>query len=413
MTREGLEQTRTAVPGLLVVVIGHGDPPPTNKFRWCTDRLRIAPVRRALDAIGGGDCPVLLGVRLGESKERDRTLARHRRDRYFFRQQGHESATIFSPMIDYTLQDVWATLARIASPASVLASRFSALYRDVSGECPIVRDPRGTPCGTGRFGCWTCTVVRQDRAVTSMVAEGCVRWTPSRGSDRDEVAMLRVGIEVDLDVPATRNDAEPTAAGVIQPGRHQAAGDAPAPLGRRDVGAEEFEHALTCGCVREQRGAARKTDGEAVGALVVLDRLHRLAPPAEESGMYPRPRSAAATHPGYCSTMQTISSESDIDAALAAPLAVLYKHSPICPTSGMAYDEIRELRRMLQDVPIYVVDVIRSRPLSRYIADRIGITHQSPQVIILQAGVPRWHGSHFDIGAAALAARLELLRSSA
>ncbi len=178
VTREGLEPTRIAVPGLLVAVIGRGYPPPTNKFRWCTDRLRIAPVRRALDAIGGGDCTVLLGVRLGESKERDRTLARHRRDRYFFRQQGHESATIFSPMIGYTLQDVWATLARIASPVSVLASRFSALYRDASGECPIVRDPRGTPCGTGRFGCWTCTVVRQDRAVTSMVAEGHASLEP-------------------------------------------------------------------------------------------------------------------------------------------------------------------------------------------------------------------------------------------
>lgn len=111
--------------------------------------------------------------------------------------------------------------------------------------------------------------------------------------------------------------------------------------------------------------------------------------------------------------MLTLSSEADVDDALAAPLAVLYKHSPICPTSGMAYEEIRELVRLRQDVPIYMVDVIRSRPLSRHIAERIGITHQSPQAIILQEGVPRWHGSHFDIGAEAIAARLQLLREPA
>lgn len=110
--------------------------------------------------------------------------------------------------------------------------------------------------------------------------------------------------------------------------------------------------------------------------------------------------------------MQKLSSEADVDAALSAPLAVLYKHSPICPTSGMAYEEMRALRRLLHDVPIYIVDVVRCRPLSRRIAERIGVTHASPQAIILQAGVPRWHGSHFDIAAAALASRLELLRDA-
>src|SRR5687767_13455325 len=31
-----------------VRVIGRGYPPPTNKFRWCTDKLRINPVRRVV-----------------------------------------------------------------------------------------------------------------------------------------------------------------------------------------------------------------------------------------------------------------------------------------------------------------------------------------------------------------------------
>src|ERR671916_12707 len=109
--------------------------------------------------------------------------------------------------------------------------------------------------------------------------------------------------------------------------------------------------------------------------------------------------------------MQKIATEADVANVLAEPLAVVYKHSPICPTSGIAYEEIRSLRRLQQDVPVYMVDVINSRPLSRYIAERIGVVHASPQAIILRAGVPAWHGSHFDLRAEAIARRLESLKA--
>jgi len=109
--------------------------------------------------------------------------------------------------------------------------------------------------------------------------------------------------------------------------------------------------------------------------------------------------------------MRKISTEADVAAALSEPLAVLYKHSPICPTSGIAYDEMRSLRHLHRDVPVYLVDVVRSRPLSRYIADRIGVVHASPQAIILRGGVPAWHGSHFDLSAELIARRLASLKS--
>ena len=109
--------------------------------------------------------------------------------------------------------------------------------------------------------------------------------------------------------------------------------------------------------------------------------------------------------------MLKLSSEADVATALAEPLAVLYKHSPICPTSSIAYQEIRSLRRLQEDVPVYLVDVIQSRPLSRYIADMLGVVHASPQAIILRAGVPAWHGSHFDLRADTMARQLEALKS--
>jgi len=109
--------------------------------------------------------------------------------------------------------------------------------------------------------------------------------------------------------------------------------------------------------------------------------------------------------------MQKLASEDDVATMLTQPLAVVYKHSPICPTSTMAYEEIRSLRQLHSDVPVYFVDVIHSRPLSRYIAQRVGVMHRSPQAIILRSGVPAWHGSHFDLRAEAMARALAALKT--
>jgi monothiol bacilliredoxin len=109
--------------------------------------------------------------------------------------------------------------------------------------------------------------------------------------------------------------------------------------------------------------------------------------------------------------MLRITTEADVAAALAEPLAVVYKHSPICPSSGIAYEEVRSLRRIHHDVPVYLVDVIHCRPLSRKIAEQVGVVHASPQAIILRAGVPAWHGSHFDLRAEQMAQRLQSLKA--
>ena len=77
-----------------VKVIGRGYPPPTNKFRWCTDRLRINPVRQMLAKTAAPRSVVLLGTRMGESSERDRVLARHQTDARYFYRQGNEARRI-------------------------------------------------------------------------------------------------------------------------------------------------------------------------------------------------------------------------------------------------------------------------------------------------------------------------------
>ena len=106
--------------------------------------------------------------------------------------------------------------------------------------------------------------------------------------------------------------------------------------------------------------------------------------------------------------MHLIVSDTDLALLLAAPLAVLYKHSPICPASGLAYQEMLAFRRR-RAVPVYLVDVINHRPLSRALAERTGVAHESPQAILLREGAAAWHGSHFDIQAEALARAVDHL----
>ncbi len=156
-----------------VKVIGRGYPTPTNKFRWCTDRLRINPVQRILKATGPMDAVVMLGIRNNESAERDRVLTEYRKgDSKYFRQSGAGATEVFAPILDFEVIDVWTTLTSGGPPSAIDGTQLAALYRQASGECPIVRDPSGSACAQGRFGCWTCTVVRKDRAVEGLVSEG-------------------------------------------------------------------------------------------------------------------------------------------------------------------------------------------------------------------------------------------------
>jgi len=160
-----------------VKVIGRGYPPPTNIFRWCTDRLRIKPIHSLIRSIGP-TCTVLLGVRKGESHERDRTLNRHATEEQFHFRQAGTGRLIFSPIINYNIRDVWSTLAYLQYPKSIDGKQLGQLYKDAGNECPVIKDTKGSPCGQGRFGCWTCTVVRKDKAVTSMVNEGYAELHP-------------------------------------------------------------------------------------------------------------------------------------------------------------------------------------------------------------------------------------------
>lgn len=91
---------------------------------------------------------------------------------------------------------------------------------------------------------------------------------------------------------------------------------------------------------------------------------------------------------------RSICEAAQLDKVIAEPVAVLYKHSPLCGSSAAAARQIRAFMAAHPDVPVYLLDVIRHRPLAREVTRRFGVRHESPQALVLIAGDVVWTGSH-------------------
>lgn len=154
-----------------VKIIGRGYPPPTNNFRWCTSYLRIRPVAEFIKHAAVDDAIVVLGMRRSESQQRDRSLGGA--TEYFQPQrEGNRSYRLFLPILDLGVPEVWDAVFCLDRPRVLHARELEELYRGASGECPVIKSPQAPPCASGRFGCWTCTVVRKDKSSRSLIEAG-------------------------------------------------------------------------------------------------------------------------------------------------------------------------------------------------------------------------------------------------
>lgn len=95
--------------------------------------------------------------------------------------------------------------------------------------------------------------------------------------------------------------------------------------------------------------------------------------------------------------LKPLNDEKALEEALAAELAVVYKHSPRCWICRKAVGQVREFAEHHPDVPVFLLDVVEQGGLSRAAAERTGVEHQSPQIIVIRKGRAAWSGSHFRI----------------
>jgi bacillithiol system protein YtxJ len=97
--------------------------------------------------------------------------------------------------------------------------------------------------------------------------------------------------------------------------------------------------------------------------------------------------------------MRDLTSRDDADALLREPEAVLLKHGAHCPISAAARKELDAFAARRPETPVYRVEVSGQRELSDYLADRLGVEHESPQAFVLRGGRAVWRATHFDIDA--------------
>lgn len=140
-----------------VLLIGKGYPPPNRYFRWCTDRLKIQPPRTILRSLTER-AALFTGVRADESQARARTLGNNCSvdgecgiERWTDA-ENQEGLRFYAPLIDWRTCKVWDFLSLWAYEAGWPVRGLTETY--------------GT--GATRFGCWTCTLIEEDKALAQV-----------------------------------------------------------------------------------------------------------------------------------------------------------------------------------------------------------------------------------------------------
>lgn len=166
-------------------VIGRGFPTPriNGTFRWCTDRLKIAPSGVFITDIvktQSTEVVVLLGVRKDESIARKKRIeGREIEGRLLNRHETIKGAYVYPPIVELTTDDVWDILSSNNNKTSWGSdnNQLIELYAGAdSGECPFAgvssKREQTQSCGQSRFGCWICTVVKEDKSLNGFIRSG-------------------------------------------------------------------------------------------------------------------------------------------------------------------------------------------------------------------------------------------------
>lgn len=184
-----------------VNLIGKGYPAPNNAFRWCTERLKIKPTQRFIveQVDEFGEAVILIGTRSAESASRAKSMKKHAiKGKRLTKHPTQPNTFMYAPIRHLMLEEVWYIINTMSSPWGADNSELFQIYLDASAddyECPtVVTDKEHKSCGQSRFGCWTCTVVKQDKSMSALIENG-LTWLKPLLKLRNELAEERNIIE--------------------------------------------------------------------------------------------------------------------------------------------------------------------------------------------------------------------------
>ena len=163
-------------------VIGKGYPVPNNSFRFCTEKMKIKPTSQFIteQIAADGEAIILIGTRLSESQQRARSIQKHEiKGHRLSKHPLNPNTYTYAPIKELMLEEVWYIINAIPSPWGFDNQILFKIYMDASAddyECPtVVTDESHRSCGQSRFGCWICTVVKEDKSMSALIENG-VKW---------------------------------------------------------------------------------------------------------------------------------------------------------------------------------------------------------------------------------------------
>lgn len=173
------------------LVIGLGYPTPEAPgFRWCTERLKINPSNAFIynKIKEDGEIVILLGVRKAESSARSRSISSHEIEGKILTPHNQISkAYVYSPLSEVRNENVWEYLLRgdgLSAWNTDNKYLFSLYQGENLGEedsaIGQVDKDKMKITGNSRFGCWCCTMVKEDKSLKNFIDHGATELIPLR-----------------------------------------------------------------------------------------------------------------------------------------------------------------------------------------------------------------------------------------
>jgi DNA sulfur modification protein DndC len=159
-----------------VYMLGRGVPPPSNRFRWCTEKIKITPMERALEARRaetGEKFLGLTGVRLGESAQRDARIAVScSKDSgecgqgWFQTNPPDAVSDTLAPLLHWRLCFVWDWLYFACDDAWM---KFAGINHPGHGYIGLGEIAEIYGDDEARTGCVGCALASRDKALENLV----------------------------------------------------------------------------------------------------------------------------------------------------------------------------------------------------------------------------------------------------
>ena len=112
--------------------------------------------------------------------------------------------------------------------------------------------------------------------------------------------------------------------------------------------------------------------------------------------------------------IKDLNSNEELDKAIEdskkAPVYI-YKHSSSCNISAGAWREVQAISNERPEIEFRRIMVRENKILSREIAEKLGVEHQSPQIILVNKGVPVWSATHYAITSDTILGALKFIES--